>query len=343
MSKKILSFALAVVMLISVFACSASAVDLTSGEYAYRMTTDAYVNQEVGTTVKAYLYFDYASDIDFNTYRQGLGNTAIGYNGDYFTCTGYEWCEPYSGYFADKTLNTGIFGNFTLSANDTANGYTKGFLFNMGYDTEKQTDYTSKTGFPIVEHAPIACFEFEVIKKLDDTAKIGIVEGAYNKQMKFNYFTTKNNTVALAKLDLTQAVTNPHVVTINEAANIKVRPNAADATKMDIGFTGEFTNSSFEVAFKQNGWTCDNLTEVGFDAKVNGVSQKATDNFIYPTDNGYKFRAVLSGVTADTKDAKIECRMYITTTNGTYYSDWLYITPDAAHTTGVGNGMTAIF
>lgn len=343
MAKKIFSLALAVVMLCSVFAFSASALELANGKYAWRVVTDAYVGQESGT-VTAYVYFDLPDSTDFSTYRQNLGNTYIGYTSE-FEFVGYEWCGNYAGYFTDDKYNTGVWAQVTKTANDTANGYTNGVLIQMLFDKTKTTEFTAKTGYPIDQFQPHIKITFNVVDTLTVASKIGCVEGSYTKQSyikSHDVATGRAVNIALADVDFSQAVTAAHYVNINALDGVKTR-SASESGKMDIGLTGEFKNDSFQVTFVEGTTTCENLTNIGFEAKVNGVPVTATDDYIYPTADGYKFRAVLSNVDAATAAQAVEARMFITTDAGTFYSDWLYLTPDMAHDIGVANGMPAIF
>ena len=91
MSKKILSIALAVVMLFSVVACTAGAANTTvttvfpgANQGGYRVVSDAYVGMPAGETVTVKVYFVLPVGTDYGTYMQNfIGNVVLGYTDAY--------------------------------------------------------------------------------------------------------------------------------------------------------------------------------------------------------------------------------------------------------------------
>ena len=132
MSKKILSLALVVVMLMSMFAFSTSAVDLSAGQVAIKVVSDAKVGAPAGTvvTVKAY-YVLPAGEEDT---QFAIGNISLGYNNEVFSVEEnafeagtFAWGSTYANYFkqqktncnASATISNNIVKKF--NSNDTAN------------------------------------------------------------------------------------------------------------------------------------------------------------------------------------------------------------------------------
>lgn len=355
MSKKILSFALAVVMLVSVFAFSASATTFpTTGQCGYRVVSDAYVGMPAGETVTVKVYYVLPDDLDLETYRHQIANVFLCYNSNAFTYVGNRtWGDSYSAIFKNSNINnivalakaplTNVAANFT--ENDKAKNYDSCAWVQLGYQTG--IPYTSKTGFPVDPYGEIFSIQFKTAKTLESKDYIGIPEASLTSQTAARYCeNTKNYTYSKENTIIDEGFSSADYVAVNEYADLKIRNNAADTNKVDLGITGEFKNVSFPVEFGANGTTCTNLSKIGVEVRMNGVIRTADCdgdlNYIYPTADGYKFRAAVTGIDAAGLDTKVEVRVYMVTDNGTYYSNWMGCSARAAYTNAVAGGMSAI-
>lgn len=355
MSKKILSFALAVVMLISVFAFSASAaapvttVFPTEGQIGYRVVSNAYVGMPAGSTVTVKVFHVVPDSLDLETYRQGSGNIVLCYNSDYYTVDAESrvWGAPYEAMKpAAKINDLPTFWTNTVSKQVTVEGYNAAVLVALAWNTE--LGYSASTGFVVDPYTELFSINFTTNKTLDENAILGIDPGTVGKTTTSSYRDTVNKKTIQYKENIVVSEGSPDapVVAVNEYADLKIRNNAADANKVDLGITGEFKNVSFPVEFGANGTTCTNLSAIGVQVRMNGTIVTADCdgdlNYIYPTADGYKFRAAVTGIDAAGLDSKVEVRVYMVTDNGTYYSNWMGCSARAAYTNAVAGGMSAI-
>lgn len=355
MSKKILSFALAIVMLVSVFAFSASAaapvttVFPTDGQIGYRVVSNAYVGMPAGSTVTVKVFHVVPDSLDLSTYRQGSGNIVLCYNSDYYTVDGNSrvWGAPYEAMKPAANVNTlASFWTNTVSKQVTVEGYNAAVLVALAWNTE--LGYSASTGFVVDPYTELFSINFTTNKTLDENAILGIDPGTVGKSTTASYRDTVNKKTVQYKANVVvnEGAPDAAYVSVNEAADLKIRNNASDTNKVDLGITGEFKNASFNVAFAENGTTCTNLSKIGLEVRMNGVIRTADCdgdlNYIYATTDGYKFRAAVTGVDAAGLDSKVEVRVYMVTDNGTYYSNWMACTARTAYNNGVANGMTAI-
>lgn len=217
MSKKILSLALAVIMLFSV-CVSASAVqgDGTENIRIY-MTSDATVGAAAGTVVNVSYYVDLPDGVD--ELDMCVGNIAIGYNSAKYavnstgTTTANDartWGDDFAQYMkstANVTVSTTISNNIVkkFSDADTAKGWDKALQVQMTYDG---TNATSSTGIPVYDNMHIFTLSFVAQDTLTADDVIGVVEGAYNSSFfKVCWFngTTTAQVYPVAQVDMTDA------------------------------------------------------------------------------------------------------------------------------------------
>lgn len=190
MSKKILSLALAVVMLFSVCAVAASAVqgDGTENIRIY-MTSDATVGATAGTVVKVSYYVDLPDGVD--ELNMCIGNIAIGYNSAAYkvnstgTSTANDartWGDDYAQYMkstsavtVSSTISTNILKKATT---EELAKWDKALQVGMAYDG---TNATSATGIPVYDGMHIFTLEFVAQRTLTAADVIGVVTGAYGQ------------------------------------------------------------------------------------------------------------------------------------------------------------------
>ena len=371
MSKKILSIALAVVMLFSVLACTVGAANTTvttvfpgEGQGGFRVVTDAYVGQPAGEEVTVKVYWVHPVGTDYSTFLQNIGNVIIAYNGDAFTynttsttTTGYDgrtWGEAYAPYLkAAANVNVGAtYSNNMIKAlknDDTSRGWTKAMLVQLTIDSTSGLQGT--TGFNVDPDCEIFSLSFTTNRTIVAGDSVGIPSHTAGTTTLF-YSTngSANTKYTAANTIVSEGVAEANVVTVNETATAKMRPGTAAGT-VDLGITGTVKDISFnpgrtpvlngkeEVA----GYKAANLANVGVQVRVNGVVAADEGDCIYATDDGFNYRVAITGIDADGLGAQIEVRTYITDVNGnTYFSNWMYIDAADVHTNAVGNGMTGI-
>lgn len=370
MSKKILSIALAVVMLFSVLAFSASAANTTvtttfpaDGQCGFRVVTDAYVGMPAGETVTLKVYWVHPVGTVYTDNIQAQGNVVIAYTDGFAlntssTTNGNDartWGATYldMGLFKDSNVNvsstysSGIISK--LSTADQAYGWDTAILVQSAIDTN--SGYAPKSGFPVDPDCEFFSLSFTTTREITNADSFGIPSHTIGSTSKIGYpggtaakYYTAANTIN------SEGVVAPLVVSVNETATAKMRPGTEDGT-VDLGLTGTVNGLSFnpgKTAVLHGdgsvaGYVAKNLNAAGVQARVNGVVAADEAANIYADGDGFKYRAVIAGIDADGLGAQIEVRTYITDVNGnTYFSNWMYIDAATAHDNAVGNGMTGI-
>lgn len=334
MSKKILSLALVVVMLMSMFAFTTSAVDLSAGQVAVKIVSDAVIGAPAGTvvTVKAY-YVLPAGEEDA---QFAIGNISLGYNNAAYSVEEYAWeagtfawGETYADYFKQQKTNCNASSNISnnivkkFSANDTAKGWNAALQVMQTYEG---ATYTKNTGYPVDVDCEIFSLQFVALKEITANDVIGVVEGAYGQNFfKVNLFdeaaTTKYATYDAANVYMSEGVATP-ASPVYKVGNAQYRPNGAN---YDLGVKFGFKTANIGIEFNEKG-TSTNIASVGATLKVNGtpVAEPVESRFVYDVngDNSeYQFRVVIEGVAADSTD-KYEIATFVKYTDGTVrYAD----------------------
>ncbi len=352
MSKKILSLALAVVMLVSVFAFTASATTTTfpeTGKIGYRVVSNAYVNMPAGEEVTVEVYFVLPDGTD-ESFRLVAHNIPFCYNSAYFSFNGFELGDYYAdGIFTATDPNTTIFNTLKKAFTDveTAKGYDSAVQLQMKLDGS--SEYTSTTGFKPSEYSPIFKLSFTTEDTLDANAIIGIPASAVAKQFVPQY---KNGTKNV-KYGVDNTVLSEHIIDsdtmyldVSDAQSFLLRNNADDANSLDVGVMATFMDDAFPVTF--TGKTCNELDNIGIEARINGEVETGLEsaelNYIYrnATDNGYDFVGAITNIPASDLDTKIEIRAYFIANGTTYYSNWVAVKANLRYDDAVFNGMSAI-
>ena len=368
MSKKILSIALAVVMLFSVLACTVGAANTTvtttfpqnADQVGFRVVTDAYVGQPAGEPVTVKVYWVHAVGTDYSSFLQSIGNVVLCYTDAfeyaYSGTSGYEgrtWGEAYAPYFkpaSNVNANNATYINSViskLSDADKAYGWTKAMLVQLLVDTSVTS---AAKGFPLDPDCEIFSLEFTTTREVTADDIIGIPSHLVGSTVTASYSTGSKQVKWTAANIVNNEFAVPNVVANSDTATAKMRPGEAAGT-VDLGITGtvnalsfaagktEVLNGKGEVA----GYTAVNLANVGVQARVNGVVAAAESTCIYDTGDGFNYRAAITGIDAAGLGAQIEVRTYITDVNGnTYFSNWMLIDAVTVHDNAVGNGMTGI-
>ena len=357
MSKKILSIALAVVMLFSVMACTVGAANTTvtttfpaANQMGFRVVSDAYVGMPAGETVTVKVYWVHPYDTDFSSFLQSAGNVVLAHT-DAFTydADSRVWGEMLDGIMKPasniNTLDT--YSNTIiskLSTEDQAYGWSRAMLVQLVIDTVGSGTSNAK-GFLVDKDCEIFSLTFTTTREVTAADSFGLPShivgsttvAAYSngtKQVKL----TKANTI------ISEGYCPALVVANSDTATAKMRPGEAAGT-VDLGIFGTVNAASFTPGKEKiNGtWIAPNLNAVGVEARVNGVVAAGESTCIYELDNGFNYAAAITGIDADGLGDYIEVRTYITDVNGnTYFSNWMNIDATAVHDAAVGNGMAGI-
>ena len=372
MVKKILSIALAVVMLFSVLACTVGAANTTvtttfpgSNQMGFRVVTDAYVGMPAGEEVTVKVYWVHPADVDYSSHLQSVGNIAIAYNTAAYTYNtefdgdkslaydGRTWGDYYSGLFtADSGVNcnaaitTAVISGLTGS--DTAYGWNKAMTIAMNLDTASGT--TNAKGFEVDPDCEVLSLSFTTVREIKANDVIGIPSNTLARQTICSYSTGTKQTKLTAANIINNEPAVPATVANSDTATAKMRPGAVAGT-VDLGITGTVLGASFDAgktpvyngAGEEAGATAANLANVGVQVRVNGVVSAAEGTCIYDTGDGFNYRPAITGIDADGLGSNIEVRTYITDVNGnTYFSNWMYIDAGTVYDNAVANGMDAI-
>lgn len=350
MSKKILSLALAVVMLFSICAVAVSAVQADGTETVrIYMTSDATVGAPAGTVVKVSYYIDLPDGMD--ELQMCAGNIALGWNSAAYAVNSTQttnaadartWGADFEQYMkstAAVTVSTAISNNILkkANANDTAKGFNKACQVQMVYDG---VNSTGSKGFPVYDNQHIFTMEFVAQRKLTANDVIGVVEGAYGQSFfKVCYFngTTTAQTFPVGQVNMVDAAgvapSAPaydvyHVAAKNGDA--KTRTNADDASKYDIGVKFGFKAATIATNLDGNG-TSGNITAITATVTANlangGTSTITPEGirFIYDLSGGAKtefgFNVIIAGIpNGDTAITSYTITPSITTADGNTYT-----------------------
>lgn len=368
MAKKILSLAVAVVMLISVFAFSASAANTTvdtvfpaDGQGGYRVVTDAYVGMPAGETVTVKVYYVLPTGTDYDSVAiNWTGNTVLAFTDAFTYDSGSRtWGDAYWFNKAAANVNEAAYTAASKQFNDAdkAKGWTQAILVQKTLDTGAGSGLNTTTGHPVSRFCELYTVTFTTTREVKATDTIGIPSGCAGKMVAYRFI--GSSALTAANIILSEATeVAPLVVANSDTATAKMRPtkdkegNVVEG-KVDLGITGTVNGLSFDAGktavLGPNGiavcrYDAANLAAVGVQTRVNGVVSAAEGTCVYETaDKGFKYRAAITGIDADGLGAEIEVRTYITDVNGnTYFSNWMAIDATAVHDNAVSNGMTGI-
>lgn len=334
MSKKILSLALAVIMLFSICAVAASAVqgDGTENIRIY-MTSDATVGAAAGTVVNVSYYVDLPDGID--ELQMCVGNIAIGYNSEAYavnstgTTTANDartWGDDFAQYMkstanvtVSSTISTNILKKFSDA--DTAKGWDKALQVQMTYDG---TNSSASYGFPIYDNQHIFTLSFVAQRTLTADDVIGVVEGAYSSSFfKVCWYngTSTAQVYPVEQVDMTDAVAvAPSAPSYDVYKLADSRKHLADdSTYTTASF---FAFNSIAPDFNDAG-TSQFITAIT--ATVTATSGETSITvtpdaikYVYDLGSGeYGFRVICKGLPAD---AEVSIVPAVTTTDGATYN-----------------------
>lgn len=324
MSKKILSAAIAVVMVLSVFSLTAFAYTKpASGEVGILVESDAVPGQKDGVA-NVSVYWVFPDDTDFSTYLATIGNICLGINSAKYSyvADSREWQSEMGEYSLVKADDSyvrvahkdvaGVMKTVysKLTENDKKYGYDTSVLLQMTFDGGNSYGTTAAKGWHVTPDSEnkvlVATLQFNVLDELTENDAIGIVEATLNNQTLVNYSngTKQQKGTAMKSGDGIPAAGYK----VFDGA-VKIRKNAADNTKYDLGFTGSFED--FDPEFAESG-TSATIKSVGCEVTINGVTNTYTDRYVYEgtTYGKYAFRVAVGAFGPyDTNEVSI--RMFV--------------------------------
>ena len=318
MSKKILSMILAVMILVSAFSISAFAITVPAeGSVGIYVENDAKVGQDSGV-VTAKVYWVFPEGTDFDTYLAQIGNIVLGYNNAKYEYASREWSPRLAEFIKTDASYAGEKPNIwktlssKLTAAETSYGYNCALQLQMPLDTTNSVGIGPKTGFTLTPEEDtkvlVATLKFNVKEALTANDVMGVIEATLNTQTQVKKSDGKKDTKLNAVISGVAAPAGETYKVFD--GDVKIRRNAADSAKYDLGFTGSFKKSDFPVVFTDAG-TATNLTKVGVKVTTNGKTLEYTDRFVYETADGYQFRAVLAGLEDGMAADEISVVMFI--------------------------------
>lgn len=321
MSKKILSLALVAVMLMSMFAFSASAASGPLTSVGIKVVSDATVGMAAGQDVTVKVYYTVPDGADLSDYLHNASQIILAYTDAYEVKTespnsssSYDarvWGASYADYLKEASVvntKTALFS--TLQAKfteaDNAKGWDSAVVVAQNINTEN--GYTTTTGYALDLDCEIFTFYFKTTREVTADDTIGVPESTVTSgQTKMYYISAAGKNTQYAKntdtITLAEAVAAPAAATkapVYEVAK-QVRPNGDN---IDLGVKAGFDTADIDIAFDNATGTSTNVKTVGATLKVNGEDAgTGTSRFVYKiTDTEYQYRVIIENVAKDSTD-----------------------------------------
>lgn len=329
MSKKILSLALVVVMLMSTFALTAFAASGPLASVGIKVVTSATASTKAGEPITVQVFYTVPADADLSDYLHNLSNIVLSYTDAYeLDSTGAgttnaadarEYGASYAEYLDPaKTVNNAPAFHTTVSGKYTDNDKTHNWT-NTVYVAQvvnNANGYNSTSGYPIDVDCEVFTLSFIAARDFTAEDSIGVPESSVtNNQTKMTYITTAGKNGQYAKT--TDAITLDEAVAYPSAAakkvyHVKNQLRWADKAnnKVDLGIVCGFDTADIGIAF-ENG-TSTNVKEIGVVATIDGVTKNYTERFVYSAKEGtaYYFRAIIGNLPGN-YDKDIQITPYV--------------------------------
>ncbi len=343
MSKKILSLALAVIMLFSVCAVSANAVATAEGKsVGLYFESDAAVGAPAGTVVNVKVYY---------TVPEGSGEVllqngpiAVAWNSAAYalkttsTTNTVSDCRVWGASYVDimkTTANVTIAPSATIinnQNNKSTNPYNWDKACQVTVTMNNANGYSVNTGFPIDPECEFFTISFIAQRTLTADDVIGAPDGAYGTtnfkiQAKIEGSTTPSLYAADA-IDFSTAYSAPSAPSFKVAhAATQIQWANEEKNAVNLGFKGTFKMSDIGIAFDGTGKST-NVTAVGVELED---TTKYETRFVYVDGDNCYFRAIISDIPAASYSQNFKLRYYVVLDGETLYSDWVEDNA-AAHT-----------
>lgn len=340
MSKRVLSLALVVVMLMSMFAFSTSAADLTTGQIGIRVESNAYVGMPAGEEVTFKVYYVVPDDLDLTTYKHGIGNTPVAFTSGFALNTNLgsainakdarTWGASYADFFADSNVSTTAAYQTKVkdyaAQDDATKTWTGACVVQMGYNSSN--GYSNSTGFTLDPDCEVFSLSFITTATITKDDAIIVPASAYNTTyFKIAYNANlKNNVYAAENVVIEDNVAVPAAKKVYHVKNQIQWADKAN-NKVNLGIVCGFDIADIGIKF-ENG-TSTNVSSVGVTATINGVTDTYTERFVYSAKEGtaYYFRAVIGNVPGD-YNGTITITPFVVVDGETEYGNAIEITAD---------------
>ena len=350
MSKKILSLALAVLMLFSICSVAANAAVADGKSIGLRFESDASVGAVAGTIVNVKVYYTIPDDAGEVLLQNGP--IAVAWNSEAYepntTSTNNTisdcrvWGDSYAGIMKSTAAVTKA-PSATIISNqnkNSTNPYGWDAACQVTVTMDSGAGYSTNTGFPVDPDCEFFTISFRVKRTLTANDVIGAPDGAYGtNNFKIQAKVEGSNTPSLYAantIDFSQAVSAPsapafdvyHVAAKNGDA--MTRTNLDDSSKYDIGVVFGFKADTIATDFDANG-TSGNITAITATITANlasGGTKTITPEgirFIYDLSGKAKtefgFNVIIAGIPyGDTAITSYTITPSITTNDGNTYT-----------------------
>ncbi|MBR0536260.1 MAG: hypothetical protein IIX14_07790 [Clostridia bacterium] len=334
MSKKILSLALAVVMLFSVCAVAVSAADYANAEDGIRiyMTSTAKIGDIAGTVVDVSYYIDLPDGVD--ELQMNIGNIAIGWNSAAYKINSTNttnaadartWGDDFGLYMKSTcavTVSSAISNNILKKATaEEAAKWDKACQVQMLNDGANSL---ASKGHPIYDKQHIFTLSFVAQKTLTADDVIGVVTGAYGQSF-FKVCGQAESgafTYSAAQVDMADAAVVPSAPAY-DVFNLKGSTGAiADKHANGDGTytVAVFYGFDFNPEFNANGTSqFINSISATVTATAGGNSITVASDpikYVWVVGEGYGFRVILKNVPENADITVVPSVV----TNGTSYN-----------------------
>ena len=344
MSKKILSLALVVVMLMSTLALTAFAASGPLSSVGIKVVSDATVGMKAGEEVTVKVYFTAPDGADTSDYLHNMSNVVLAYTDAFELNTAVPnstesadartWGASYADYISDVNSlvnsKTQLYDNYSklFTENDKAKGWDALILVQQAFAQ------TATTGYALDPDCEVFSLSFVTTRTVEATDSFGVPEITVTKgYTKMTYITTAGKNAQYAKtldtITLDEATAYPAAAAAKKVYHVKNQIQWADKAnnKVNLGIVCGFDIADIGIEF-ENG-TSTNVSSVGVTATINGVTDTYTERFVYSAKEGtaYYFRAVIGNVPGD-YNGTITITPFVVVDGETEYGNAIEITAD---------------
>lgn len=327
MSKKILSLALVVVMLMSTFALTAFAASGPLDSIGLKVVSNATAGMKAGEEVTVSVYYTVPDGADLSDYLHNASNIVLAYTDAYELNTdapnstdSYDartWGASYADYFNEQDFvntKTALFTTYAKSFtdNDKAKGWDSVVLVQQTPNTTN--GYNSTSGYALDTDCEVFSLSFITTREVTADDTIGVPEASVTKGWtKICYIATTGKNGQYTKstdvITLGEAVAAPaaeakveHEKTMGQMSNW----TDATATTFNAGLVGRISN--LDIKFDDNNDECETITDIIVSITYGDKTLTGNAYQLYEqADGSYLFRAVVRGADiADTTEFSYE-------------------------------------
>lgn len=324
MSKKILSVALVVAMLVSTFALTAFAASGPLESFGIKVVTSATTNTKAGEPIEVKVYLTVPKGADLTDYLHNKTNIVLSYTDAYVLNSAGAGTKDASDariygasyahvFDSSKTVNNLPTFHTTTAGSYNANDTAKNWTDTVYVAQVLASGYGSTTGYEIDVDCELFTLNFVAARDFTENDSIGVPEGTVGGNTNATYVTTagKNGKYSASQIDISEAVAYPeapaaeptveHVKTMGQMSNW----TDATATTFNAGLVGRISN--LEIAF-DNEDECTTVTDIIVSITYGDKTLTGNAYQLYEqADGSYLFRAVVKGADiADTTEFSYE-------------------------------------